>query len=68
LRIIKGGGEKMSLTLQQNAELNRLKSEIASQYGVENFEDIDRGDLTSRANGDITRTLVELAENNMAEK
>ncbi|MGI6730624.1 MAG: small, acid-soluble spore protein, alpha/beta type [Anaerovoracaceae bacterium] len=58
----------MSLTLQQNAELNRLKSEIASQYGVENFEDIDRGDLTSRANGDITRTLVELAENNMAEK
>lgn len=56
----------MGLTLQQTAELNRMKSEIASQYGVDNFEDIDRGAVTSRANGDLVRTLVELSEESLA--
>ncbi len=52
----------MKLSLKQNAEIERMKSEIAHQYGVKDFEDIDRGKVTSRSNGDITRTLVELAE------
>jgi hypothetical protein len=30
----------MKLSFRQNAELERMKSEIAWQYGVENFEDI----------------------------
>jgi hypothetical protein len=58
----------MKLSLRQNAEIDRMKSEIAHQYGVEDFEDIDRGKVTSRANGDITRTLVELAERKLPEK
>jgi len=58
----------MSLTIRQNAEIERAKSEIASQYGVENFEDIDRGNVTSRANGNIVRTLVEMAENQISPK
>jgi len=52
----------MKLSLRQNAEIERMKSEIAYQYGVEDFEDIDRGKVTSRANGDIVSTLEELAE------
>lgn len=51
----------MKLTLQENAIINRAKTEVANQYGVENFEDIDRGNITSRANGDIVKTLVEMA-------
>lgn len=50
----------MKLSLRQNAEIERMKSEIAHQYGVEDFEDIDRGQVTSRSNGDIVRTLTEL--------
>ena len=55
----------MKLSLRQNAVIERMKSEIAGQYGVDDFEDIDRGQVTSRANGDIARTLVELAEKKM---
>jgi len=53
----------MKLTLQENAIIKRAKSEIANEYGVESFEDIDRGNVTSRANGDIVKTLVELSNN-----
>ncbi len=52
----------MTLSLRQNAEIERMKSEIANQYGVKDFDDIDRGKVTSRANGDIVNTLVELKE------
>ena len=52
----------MKLNLRQNAVIERMKSEIASQYGVDDFEEIDRGKVTSRANGDIARTLIELEE------
>ncbi|HVI42097.1 MAG TPA: small, acid-soluble spore protein, alpha/beta type [Anaerovoracaceae bacterium] len=52
----------MKLSLRQNAEIKRMKTEIAQQYGVEDFEDIDRGKVTSRSNGDIVKTLVEMAE------
>lgn len=52
----------MSITLRQRAEIERIKSEIANQYGVASFEEIDRGEMTSRANGDITGDLIKLAE------
>jgi len=51
----------MKLTLNQNAEILRMESEIARLYGVNDFEEIDRGKITSRANGDIVKTLDELA-------
>lgn len=35
----------MKLSLRQNAEIQRMKSEIAHQYGVKDFDDIDRGIL-----------------------
>ncbi|NLY71194.1 MAG: small, acid-soluble spore protein, alpha/beta type [Clostridiales bacterium] len=43
-------------------QIERMKQEMAREYGVANFEDIDRGSLTSRANGNIIRTLIEMAE------
>jgi len=52
----------MKLNFRQNAVIQRMKSEIASQYGVDDFEDIDRGKVTSRSNGDIVKTLIELDE------
>lgn len=58
----------MKLTLRQDAEIKRMKSEIAGQYGVSDFEDIDRGKVTSRANGDIVSTLIELEEKKLTGK
>lgn len=58
----------MKLTLRQNAEIERMKSEIAHQYGVKDFGDIDRGKVTSRSNGDIARTIVELAEKRIPDR
>lgn len=52
----------MTMSLKQRAEIERIKSEIANKYGVVDFEDVDRGNITSRDNGNIIRTLVELAE------
>lgn len=52
----------MKLSLKQNAQIRRMESEIARLYGVDDFEDIDRGKVSSRANGDIVETLDELAE------
>ncbi len=31
----------MNLSLRQSAEIKRMKSEIAWQYGVKDFEDIE---------------------------
>jgi len=43
-------------------KLNAMKYEIASQFGLGNYESIDKGNLTSRQNGSvggmITKTLV----------
>lgn len=55
----------MKLDESQADEVKKLKTEIASIYGVKDFEDIDRGNVSSRANGSITRTLVEMAEKKM---
>ena len=49
----------------QDVDVKKMKMEIAEEYGVKDFKDIDRGNLTSRANGDITRTLVEMSEKAM---
>jgi hypothetical protein len=51
--------------LEKNVDIKKMKAEIAAEYGVADFNDIDRGNLTSRANGDITRALVEMSEKAM---
>ena len=52
--------------------LDSMKLEIASELGLSNYNDIDKGTLTSRQNGyvggNITKRLVEQAQNSLAGK
>ncbi|NLM34599.1 MAG: alpha/beta-type small acid-soluble spore protein [Clostridiales bacterium] len=38
--------------------LNRFKAEVASEIGLANYENIDKGNLTSRQNGYVGGTMV----------
>lgn len=46
--------------------LNNMKFEIANELGLDNYEQMDKGQLTSRQNGyvggNITKRLVALGE------
>ena len=52
--------------------LKNLKTEVASELGLANYEQADKGNLTARQNGYVggymTKKLVELAEQQMAGK
>lgn len=49
--------------------LNRLKNEVASEVGLQNYENINKGDLTSKQNGSIggemVKRMVESYEQNI---
>lgn len=52
--------------------LNQMKTEIANELGLTNYDTTDKGNLTSRQNGyvggTITRRLVEQAQRSMSGK
>ncbi|MGL6106191.1 small, acid-soluble spore protein, alpha/beta type [Romboutsia sp.] len=52
--------------------LNQMKLEIASELGMSNYQQVDKGNLTARENGYVggymTKKLVEMAEQQMAGK
>ncbi|NLM03459.1 MAG: alpha/beta-type small acid-soluble spore protein [Clostridiales bacterium] len=52
--------------------LNQMKTEIANELGLTNYDQIDKGTLTSRENGYVggymTRRLVEQAQRSMSGK
>jgi hypothetical protein len=52
--------------------LNNMKTEIANELGISNYEQMDKGNLTARQNGYVggymTRRLVEMAEQQLAGK
>ena len=52
--------------------LNQMKTEIANELGMTNYETQDKGNLTSRDNGYVggymTKRLVEQAQRNMSGK
>ena len=52
--------------------LNNLKTEIANELGLSNYEQQDKGSLTARQNGYVggymTKRLVEMAEKQLAGK
>ncbi|NLM03753.1 MAG: alpha/beta-type small acid-soluble spore protein [Clostridiales bacterium] len=52
--------------------LNQMKTEIANELGLSNYDSIDKGELTSRQNGYVggymVKRLVEQAQRNMANK
>ncbi len=57
---------------EARAALNQMKAEIAGELGLANYEQVDKGNLTSRQNGYVggymTKRLVELAERSLAGK
>ena len=52
--------------------LNSLKTEVANELGLSNYEQTDKGNLTARQNGYVggymTKKLVEMAERQLAVK
>lgn len=52
--------------------LNNMKVEIASELGISNYDQLDKGNLTARQNGYVggtmTKRLVEMAESQLANK
>ena len=64
------------MTIQQkmnvNAKpaLNNLKTEVANELGLSNYEQADKGNLTARQNGYVggymTKKLVEMAEQQLS--
>ncbi len=51
--------------------LNRFKMEIANELGIQDYESIDKGNLSSRQNGyvggNMTKKMVAFAENAMSQ-
>ncbi|MCC5910948.1 MAG: alpha/beta-type small acid-soluble spore protein [Clostridiaceae bacterium] len=52
--------------------LNQMKTEIANELGLTNYDTTDKGNLTSRDNGYVggymVKRLIEQAERNMSGK
>jgi len=50
--------------------LKNMKTEIANELGLANYESIDKGNLTARQNGYVggymTKRLVEMAEQQLS--
>ena len=50
--------------------LNQMKLEIANELGLNNYANIDKGNLTARQNGYVggymTKRLVEMAQNQLS--
>jgi hypothetical protein len=63
----KGGA---NMTQIQN-KMHQMKLEIAAEFGIENYDSIDKGELPSRVNGKIggemTKRLIELGKMQLAQ-
>ena len=57
--------------MENKAVLNQFKTEVANELGINNYEQIDKGQLTSRQNGyvggNMTRKMVAYAEQAIAQ-
>ena len=57
---------------QAKQALNQMKLEIANELGMNNYQQMDKGNLTARENGYVggymTKKLVEMAEQQRAGK
>ena len=62
----------MESNVKANAQngLKNMKTEIASELGLSNYENTDKGNLTARQNGYVggymTKKLVEMAEQQLS--
>ncbi len=51
-------GRNRTLIPEAKAGLNRLKTEVASEIGLSNYESVDKGNLSSRQNGSVGGYMV----------
>lgn len=62
--------QKMSVNAKP--ALNNLKTEVANELGLSNYDQADKGNMTARQNGYVggymTKKLVEMAEQQLAGK
>ena len=57
---------------ESKSALDSMKTEIANELGLTNYEKMDKGNLTARQNGYVggymTKKLVEMAESQLSGK
>ncbi|MVX63742.1 small, acid-soluble spore protein, alpha/beta type [Clostridium chromiireducens] len=51
-------GRNRTLIPEAKAGLNRSKTEVASEIGLQNYESTDKGNLSSRQNGSVGGEMV----------
>ena len=51
-------GSNRNLVPEAKQGLNRLKTEVASEIGLQNYESADKGNLSSRQNGSVGGNMV----------
>lgn len=51
-------GSNRTLIPEAKAGLNKLKTEVASEVGLQDYENIDKGNLSSRQNGSVGGEMV----------
>ena len=51
-------GRNRTLIPEAKAGLNRLKTEVASEVGLQDYENQDKGNLSSRQNGSVGGYMV----------
>ena len=51
-------GTNRSLVPEARQGLNRLKTEVASEVGLSDYENVDKGNLSSRQNGTVGGNMV----------
>jgi hypothetical protein len=51
-------GRNRTLVPEAKAGLNRLKTEVASGIGLQDYENQDKGNLSSRQNGSVGGEMV----------
>jgi hypothetical protein len=51
-------GRNRTLVPEAKQGLNRLKTEVASEIGLSDYENVDKGNLSSRQNGSVGGFMV----------
>ena len=51
-------GTNRTLVPEAKAGLNRLKTEVASEIGLQDYQNQDKGNLSSRQNGSVGGYMV----------
>ncbi|MEG0924709.1 MAG: alpha/beta-type small acid-soluble spore protein [Anaerovoracaceae bacterium] len=63
---------QQKMNVNAKPALNNLKTEVANELGLSNYEATDKGNLTARQNGYVggymTKRLVEMAEQQLSGK